>query len=108
VPGASSWLAVISTIADDRASWLRAGQAAQRVLLLAAHRGLPAALLSPALAPPGAPAHGEQALDGEHPAVILRFGRGRQEPAADRRPVAEVLRVDPGPNHLTGFPVTAR
>jgi len=92
VPGVSSWLAVISTTADDRASWLRAGQAAQRVLLLAAHRGLPAALLSPALEPPGAPAHGEPALDGEHPAVILRFGCGRPEPAAGRRPVAQVLR----------------
>jgi hypothetical protein len=29
-----------------------------------------------------------------HPAVILRFGCGRQ-----------VLRVDPEPNQLTGFPV---
>jgi Nitroreductase family len=63
--GASSQLAVISTSADDRASWLRAGQAAQRVLLLAAHRGLRAALLSPALEAPGTPAHGEPAVDGE-------------------------------------------
>jgi nitroreductase len=107
VHDASSQLAVISTIADDRASWLRAGQAAQRVLLLAAHRGLQAALLSPALETPGAPAHGEPVLDGEHPAVILRLGGGRPEPATARRPVARVLRVDPGPNQLTGFPVTA-
>jgi nitroreductase len=107
VPGAGSWLAVISATADNRASWLRAGQAAQRVLLLAAHRGLPAAPLSPAMEPPGAPARGEPALDGEYPAVILRFG-GRPEPARGRRPVAEVLRVDPGPNQRTGFPVTAR
>jgi len=105
VPGAGSRLAVISTAADDRASWLRAGQAAQRVLLLAAHRGLPAALLSPALEPPGVPAHGDPVLDCEHPAVILRFGCERQEPAPGRRPVAQVLRLDPGPNQLTGFPV---
>jgi len=113
VAGTGSLLAVISTVADDRASWLRAGQAAQRVLLLAAHRGLPAALLSPALEAPGAPAYGEPALDGEYPAVLLRFGRARPEPAR-RRPVAQVLRVDPGPNQpdprpnrLTRFPVTA-
>jgi hypothetical protein len=101
VPGAGSQLAVISTIADDRASWLRAGQAAQRVLLLAAHRGLQAAALGPALGAPGAPAQGEPALDGERPAVILRFGCGRPEPATARRPVAQVLRVDPGANRLT-------
>jgi hypothetical protein len=93
--GTDYQLAVISTIADDRASWLRAGQAAQRVLLLAAHRGMQAALLSPALAAPGASAHGEPAVDGEYPAVLLRFGCGRQQPGTGRRPVAQVLRVDP-------------
>jgi nitroreductase len=87
------WLAVVSTSADDRASWLRAGQAAQRVLLLATHHGVQAALLSPALEPPGAPAHGETALAGEHPAVILQFGSGHLPPATARRPVAQVLRV---------------
>jgi len=107
VSGASSPLAVISTIADDRASWLRAGQAVQRVLLLAAHRGLQATALSPALEAPGSPARGEPALDGEHAVVILRLGFGRPEPAVARRPVTQVLRVDPGPPHLTGFPVTA-
>ena len=87
------WLAVVSTSADDRASWLRAGQAAQRVLLLAAHHGVQAAPLSPALEPPGAPAHAEAFLAGEHPAVILQFGSGQLRPATGRRPVAQVLRV---------------
>ena len=87
------WLAVVSTSADDRASWLRAGQAAQRVLLLAAHHGVQAAPLSPALEPPGAPAHAEAFLAGEHPAVILQFGSGHLRPATARRPVAQVLRV---------------
>jgi nitroreductase len=95
VSGASPQLAIISTRADDRASWLRAGQAAQHVLLLAAHRGLRAGLLSPALEPPGAPASGEPVLDGGHPAVILQFGSGCQQPATARRPVAQVLRVVP-------------
>ena len=87
------WLAVVSTSADDRASWLRAGQAAQRVLLLATHHGMQAALLSPALEPPGAPAPAETFLAGEHPAVILQFGSGDLRPATARRPVAQVLRV---------------
>ena len=50
-------LAVVSTGAGDRASWLRAGQAAQRVLLLAAHHCVRADLLSPALEAPAPPAH---------------------------------------------------
>jgi nitroreductase len=87
------WLAVVSTSADDRASWLRAGQAAQRVLLLAAHHGVQAAPLSPGLEPPGAPAYAEAVLAGEHPAVILQFGSGPLRPATARRPVAQVLRV---------------
>jgi len=86
-------LAVISTSADDRASWLRAGQAAQHVLLLAAHHGVQAALLGPALEAPGTSAEGETVLAGEHPAVILQFGPGHQRPATARRPVARVLRV---------------
>src|SRR6185436_316686 len=80
-------LAVISTGAGDRASWLRAGQAAQHVLLLATHHGVQAALLGPA--------HGETALAGEHPAVILQFGSGHSRPVTARRPVAQVLRVPP-------------
>jgi len=91
-------LAVISTGAGDRASWLRAGQAAQHVLLLAAHHGVRAALLSPAPEAPGEPARGETVLAGEHPAaepptVILQFGSGHLRPATARRPVAQVLRV---------------
>jgi nitroreductase len=86
-------LAGISTSAGDRASWLRAGQAAQHVLLLATHHGVQAALLGPAPEAPGAPAHGETVLAGEHPAVILQFGAGHLRPATARRPVAQVLRV---------------
>jgi nitroreductase len=62
-------------------------------LLLATHHGVQAALLGPALEAPEAPAHGETVLAGEHPAVILQFGSGRQRPATARRPVAQVLRV---------------
>jgi len=86
-------LAVVSTSADDRASWLRAGQAAQHVLLLATHHGVQAALLSPAPEAPGGPDDGEAALAGEHPAVILQLGSGHMRAVTARRPVAQVLRV---------------
>ena len=91
----ASQLAVISTIADDRASWLRAGQAAQRVLLLAAHRGLQAAPLTPVLDEQEATLRTDAFLDGESPAMILRLGYGRPARATPRRPVGQVLRVIP-------------
>jgi nitroreductase family protein len=91
--GAAGPVAVISTGAGDRASWLRAGQAAQHVLLLATHHGVQAALLSPAPEAAGGPAPGGTALAGEHPAVILQFGPGHLRPVTARRPVAQVLRV---------------
>jgi nitroreductase len=91
--GAAGPVAVISTGAGDRASWLRAGQAAQHVLLLATHHGVQAALLSPAPEAAGGPVPGGTALAGEHPAVILQFGPGHMRPVTARRPVAQVLRV---------------
>jgi nitroreductase len=98
-PGAaldtSPHLAVISTSADDRASWLRAGQATQRVLLLATHRGLEGAPLTPVPDALEAPLSRDPYRVGEHPAMILRLGCGRPGPATPRRPVTQVLRVLP-------------
>lgn len=92
--GGTSQLAVIATAADDRVSWLRAGQAMQRVLLLATHRGLNAGLLTPVLELPDVPLRPDPRLGAQHPEVIVRLGG----PADDRvpvfrRPVAQVLRV---------------
>jgi nitroreductase len=92
---AATQLAVISTSADDRASWLRAGEAAQRVMLLATHRGLQAATLTQVLEEQDATLRTDPCLDGEFPAMILRFGYSRQVPPAPRRPVAQVLRMIP-------------
>jgi nitroreductase len=85
-------LAVIATQSDDRASWLRAGQAMQRVLLLAAHRGLPAAPLTPVLELPDTPLRPDPRLEAEHPEMIIRLG-GDPAPASYRRPAAQVMRV---------------
>src|SRR5262249_29961992 len=102
-------LAVISAGVGDRASWLRAGQAAQHVLLLATHHAGRAGLLSPAPEAPGGPDHGEAALAGEHPAVILQFGSGHMRPVTARRPVAQVLRVlSPGRRAAASRPAAAQ
>lgn len=98
-PG-SAQLAVISTRSDDRASWLRTGQAMQRVLLLAAHRGLAACPVTPALELPDAPLRPDPRLDAEHPEMIVRLGGANPGPPLYRRPVAQVLRViSPVPAH---------
>ena len=91
--GLAPQLAVIATRSDDRASWLRAGQAMQRVLLLAAHRGLPAAPLSPALELPDAPLRPDPRLGAEHPEMIIRLGGSDGSRTTYRRPVAQVMRV---------------
>ncbi len=86
-------LAVISTSADDRAGWLRAGQAMQRVLLLAAHRGLAAAPFSPALELPDVPLRPGTRLGTGHPEMIVRLGGEYAPVSPARRPVRQVMRV---------------
>lgn len=96
----SAQLAVISTHSDDRASWLRAGQAMQRVLLLAAHRGLAASPVTPVLEMPDVPLRPDPRLGAEHPAMIVRLGGTDPGPPLFRRPVAQVLRIIPAmPSH---------
>jgi nitroreductase len=85
-------LAVICTRSDDRASWLRAGQAMQHVLLLGAHRGLRASPLTPVLT--GA-ARFDSAFAGEYPEMLLRLGYGPPAELTSRRPVWQTLHVMP-------------
>ncbi|HUY49515.1 MAG TPA: hypothetical protein VMV92_27960 [Streptosporangiaceae bacterium] len=86
-------LAVITTRTGSAADWLRAGQALQRVLLLATQHGIVACPLSEALD------IGDPAVDlgpgfgGQRPQLILRLGYGPQGPPTPRRPVSEVLRI---------------
>lgn len=86
-------LAVIATHSDDRASWLRAGQAMQRILLLATHRGLAAAPLAPVLELPDIPLRPDPRLGAGHPEMIVRLGGSEATPAPFRRPVGQVMRV---------------
>jgi nitroreductase len=89
---ASPQIAVLSTRFGSQADWLRAGQALQRVLLLATARGLAAGPLTQALETADAWLVRDPASGIEHPQMVLRFGYGRAATAATpRRPVAKVL-----------------
>lgn len=84
-------VAVLSTSGDGRTDWLRAGQALERVLLVAAladvqasFRNEPLELLE----------HRWQVRDATtgrgHPQMVLRLGYGGPVPPSSRRPLAEV------------------
>ncbi|MBB5102384.1 Acg family FMN-binding oxidoreductase [Streptomyces spectabilis] len=86
-------VALLSTAHDRRADWLRAGQALERVLLVATTHGVRASLLHQALewpdlrerlAPP--PSHGRG-----HAQMVIRLGYGPSGPSTPRRDVRRVL-----------------
>ncbi|HEY8046312.1 MAG TPA: hypothetical protein VIF35_18755 [Streptosporangiaceae bacterium] len=83
--------AVLATASSGPADWLRAGQALERVLLLATQHGAVAGPIHEALGirdPGPAPGFG-----GQHPQLVLRLGYGPPGPATPRRPVAAVMRT---------------
>jgi nitroreductase len=87
----SPLLAVLHTREDDRGSWVRAGQALQRVLLTATVHGLSASFVNQ---PVEADALrravlGPGSLQG-YPQMILRIGRGYPVPPTPRRTLDEV------------------
>ncbi|MFE2889575.1 Acg family FMN-binding oxidoreductase [Streptomyces sp. NPDC059272] len=86
-------VAVLSTLHDRRTDWLRAGEALERVLLVATAHGVKASLLHQALEWPDLR---EQLADGrrEHTQMVIRLGYGPQGPASPRRTAGQVLRED--------------
>ncbi|MEU8827941.1 hypothetical protein [Streptomyces sp. NPDC048636] len=90
-------IAVLTTGHDRRADWLRAGQALEHVLLLAASRAVRASLLHQALEWSDL----RWALsDGRrvpgHVQMLIRLGYGPTGPAGPRSGVHDVLDGDPG------------
>jgi hypothetical protein len=89
----SPTIAVLSTTADGREDWLRAGMALERVLLEATIAGVSSSFFTQ----PMEVAHLRRLYDEGHPAsssqMIFRLGYARQPAAvpSPRRPVAEVL-----------------
>ncbi|MDT0449547.1 nitroreductase [Streptomyces sp. DSM 40473] len=88
-------LAVVSTDGDQPVHWLRAGQAIQRVLLLATLKGLATSFSTQALEWPDLRWPLRDPLTGTGQVqMILRLGYGPQGPATPRRPVRDVLVIE--------------
>jgi nitroreductase len=84
-------LAVLSTLCDGRADWLRAGQAMQRAWLTATLRGVVVAPITQPLETGDAWQVRDPRSGIEYPQMILRLGYGLPVPRAPRRPVCDVL-----------------
>ena len=86
-------LVALATRGNSRADWLRAGQALQRVLLLATHNGI---ATCPVTQPLEArePAQGREASLNGRIQLVIRLGHGPAGAATPRRPVRDVLRIE--------------
>jgi nitroreductase len=87
-------VAILSTPQDTPMAWLCAGQALQRVLLLATVRGLSASFLNQPLET--AEIRGELFPYG-HPQMIMRLGYALPDVATPRRPLTDIIRRDSEP-----------
>jgi len=86
-------LGVLATRHDDRESWLRAGQALERVLLAATVQGLSASFLNQPLEASNLRWLVRDPLRGiGFPQMVLRLGYGPQVPPTPRRSLDEVVR----------------
>jgi hypothetical protein len=91
-PTSAGTAGLLTTTADQPADWIRAGQALQRVLLLASSNKAAAALHSQPLELPLLRDFIRVHLCGRaYPQMILRIGATSQTTISVRRPVAEVL-----------------
>ncbi|MFC4537111.1 Acg family FMN-binding oxidoreductase [Sphaerisporangium dianthi] len=93
-------LAVLTTPGDRPLDWLRAGQALQRVLLVAASHGLSASFLNQPLDLRDMRHRADPRHRRGHAQMIIRFGYGPGVPRAPRRPAAELRTGDPEPSSL--------
>ncbi|GII81674.1 nitroreductase [Sphaerisporangium rufum] len=83
-------LAVLTTPGDRPVDWLRAGQALQRVLLVATAHGVSASFLNQPLDLRDLRRHTDPRHRRGHPQMIIRLGYGPEVPRAPRRPPAEL------------------
>ena len=87
-------IAVLQTRTDERADWLRSGQAMHRLLLAASAAGFQASFLNQPLEVPRLREELRRALGlPGHPQLVLRLGRPRDPlpPPTPRLPVSDVL-----------------
>ena len=86
--------AVLSTGADTAEDWLQAGQALEKVLLLATLHGVAATPMSQPLEVPELRELFVGTDSGRRPQVLLRLGYAQPTATTPRRPLAEVLDVE--------------
>ncbi len=92
VPRSAGTACVLTTAADDPEDWVRAGQALQRVMLLASSCGVSTALHSQPLEIATLREFIRvQLCDGACPQMVLRLGTAGEPAVSIRRPVDEVL-----------------
>jgi hypothetical protein len=85
-------LACIATTRDDRDAWLSAGQALERMLLVAAQAGFTASYLNQPIEVETLRARLGQLLGlNGAPQLLLRIGQGPRMPHAPRRPLDAVV-----------------
>jgi hypothetical protein len=87
-------LVLLRTAHDRRADWLRAGQALERVLLVATARGVRASLLHQALEWTDLRGDLDRVPDEEyrgHTQMVIRLGYGPEGLVSPRRGAAEVI-----------------
>jgi nitroreductase len=85
-------LAVLATRFDSPRDWLVAGQALQRVLLVATRRGLATSLLTQAFEHDSLRWQVRDTRSGlSRPQVVIRLGYGPDVPPTPRRPAAEFI-----------------
>jgi nitroreductase len=88
-------LAVLSTLHDSPRDWLVAGQALERVLLVATANGLATSMLTQAVEHADLRWLIRDPLSGwSEPQVVLRLGYGTEVPPTPRRPAAEFVETD--------------
>jgi len=92
----SPQLASLSTLGDTPADWLRAGQALERVLLLATLQGLAGSFATQPVEWPDLRWILRDPQSGRgYVHMILRLGYGPQGPRTPRRPLDQVLTIKP-------------
>jgi hypothetical protein len=91
-------IAVLSTLADQRADWVRAGMALERALLVLTRAGVSASFMNQPIELPDLRWLLRSPLTGVgHPQMVLRIGYGSTVPPSPRRALREVTaRSDQG------------
>jgi nitroreductase len=88
-------MAVLATRRDSPQDWLLAGQAMQRVLLVATREGLAVSLLTQAIEHTELRWLVRDPLGGwSEPQIVMRLGYGPEVPSTPRRPINEFIEPD--------------